>query len=101
MLANNVSPPVGGTSRASEQRRHRRALEVHGVAVPDAAEVHGLVRQLRHRDDLRVAVDALHEGVLDRNTEAARERQEGVRIEVLVAEEHHEVLEPRRAGSPA
>ena len=49
-----------------QHRRHRRALEIHGVAVPDPAEVHGLVGQLRHRDDLGVSVDPLDERVLDR-----------------------------------
>ena len=95
MLANIVSPPYGGTSRASSIVRHRRALEVHGVAVPDAAEVHRLVRQLRHRDDLRVAVDALHERVLApaRRCGAANARNASG-IEVLVAEEDDEVLEP-------
>ena len=97
MLANIVSPPRGGTSRASSIVRHRWALEVHGVAVPDAAEVHGLVRELRDFDDLRVAVDAADEGVLDRVADAPGEREERVRVELLVAEEHHEMREPRPA----
>ena len=97
MFANIVSPPYGGTSRAISIVRHRRALEVHGVAVPDAAEVHRLVRQLRDRDDLGEAVDALHERVLHRLADAAGEREELVGLEDLVAEEHDEVLEPGAA----
>ena len=53
--------------------------------------------QLRDRDDLGEAVDALHERVLDRLADAAGEREELVGPEDLVAEEHDEVLEPRPA----
>ena len=97
MFANSVSPPYGGTSRATQHRRHRRALEVHGVAVPDAAEVHRLVRELRDRDDLGEAVDALHERVLDRFADATGEREERLGLEDLVAEEHDEMRQP---GAP-
>src|SRR3546814_13331046 len=62
--------------------------------MPDAAEVHRLMRQLRDRDDLRVAVDAGYEGVLGQPTHAGREGQEVLRRERLVAEEHDLVLEP-------
>src|SRR3546814_20512619 len=52
------------------------------------------MRQLRDRDDLRVAVDAGYEGVLGQLTHAGREGQEVLRRELLVAEEHDLVLEP-------
>jgi len=52
---------------AREQHRaHRRLGEVGGVGMPDAAEVLALVLELLHLDDLRKALDALHERVLDR-----------------------------------
>src|SRR5262249_1574913 len=63
-------------------------------AVPDASEVHGLVWQLGDHDDLREAVDALHERVLDGFADATGEREELIRREVLVTKEHDEVLEP-------
>ncbi len=65
--------------------------------MPDAAEVDGLVRQLAHGDDLGEALDALDERILDGLADAAREREEAFRRELLVAEEHDEVLEPRGA----
>src|SRR3546814_20824444 len=51
------------------------------------------MRQLRDRDDLRVAVDAGYEGVLGQLTHAGRQGQEVLRRELLVAEEHDLVLE--------
>ena len=62
--------------------------------MPDAAEVHRLVRELRDRDDLGEAVDALHERVLHRFADATGEGEELLGLEELVAEEHDEVLEP-------
>ena len=81
--------------RARQHRRHRRALEVHGVAVPDAAEVHRLVRELGDRDDLGVA----RRCPARTGTRPARRcRRANARncsgSSVLVAEEHDEVLEP-------
>ena len=64
--------------------------------MPDAAEVDGLLRKLRHRDDLGEPVDATHERVLDRLAEPAGERPQVRRREGLIAEEHHEMLQPRR-----
>ena len=53
------------------------------------------MRQLRDGDDLRVAVDAAHERVLHRLADALGKGEELVGPEVLVAEEHDEVVEPR------
>ena len=63
--------------------------------MPDAAEIHPLVLQLGDRDDLREAVDPLHERILDRRAETPRQRQEARRRQVLVAEEDHQVIQQR------
>ena len=99
MFANIVSPPTGGTSRASSivPIGGRSRYTVSLCQMPPKFTVS--CGQLRDRDDLGEAVDALHERVLDRLADAAREREELVGSELLVAEEHDEVLEPGRGGS--
>jgi hypothetical protein len=59
-----------------------------------------LVLELLHLDHLGKAVDALHEGILDRLAHAARERHELRRVELLVAEEDDLVLEKGLANFP-
>ena len=95
MFANIVSPPYGGTSRASSIVAIGGRSRYDGVAVPDPTEVHRLVRELRDRDDLGVAVEALDERVLHRLADAVREGEELVGPEDLVAEEDDEVVQPR------
>jgi chorismate mutase len=65
--------------------------------VPDAAEIHLLVLELLHLDDLRESIDSVDERILDRLAPRARERHELLRSERLIAKEKHEVLEPRAA----
>src|SRR5206468_2386871 len=50
--------------------------------------------ELFHLDDLGEAGDAAHERILDRSADAFRERHELLGGELLVAEEHHQLLEP-------
>ncbi len=61
--------------------------------MPDAAEILGLVRLLDDLEDLRIAVDALDEGVVGRLAEAPSDRHQIVEREVLVAEHDDDVLE--------
>ncbi len=99
-LANIVSPPKGGISRASSIVRHRRLGQVRGVGVPDAAEVDRLVRQLGDRDDLR-------DGRRSRGRTGTRSARPIRRAKAtnwslsscLVAEEHHEMVAAMRRGS--
>ena len=63
--------------------------------MPDATEVHRLVRELRHGDDLGVAVDSRYEGVLHRRADTAGGGEEPIAVERLAAEEDDEVREPR------
>src|SRR5262249_7539626 len=59
------------------------------------AEVDSFVLELHHRNDLRMLLESLHERILDDLAEASREREEPLGRERLIAEEKHEVLEPR------
>src|SRR5687767_12820741 len=68
--------------------------------MPDAAEVVLLVLELADLDDLAEAGNALHERILDRLSHAAGERHELRRVELLVTEKDHAVLEKRRANFP-
>ena len=65
--------------------------------MPDAAEVRALVRLLDHRQHERAFGQAAHIGVFDHLAEAARQGQQVVRRQHLVAKEDHDVLEQRRA----
>ncbi len=80
-----------------QERGHRGELEVRGVAVPDAAEVHAFVLQLLHFGDPRKPVEALQVRIVDRVAEAPGEGHELRGRERLVPEEEHEVLEPGTA----
>ena len=77
-----------------QHRGHRRSVEVRGVGVPDAPEVRGLVGQLRDGDDVRVPVDPRHERVPGDRADALGEGEELVGAELLIAEEHHAVVQP-------
>src|SRR5690349_15492313 len=66
--------------------------------MPHAAEVHLLVLELLHLDDLGKAGDAFHERVFDRLADPLRESHVLERRQRLVAEEDHQVLQPRRAN---
>src|SRR5438874_592816 len=80
-----------------QHRCHRRLFQIRGIGMPDAAEVHALVLELLHFDDLREPGNALHERILDRPADALRKGHVLRGRERLVAEEDDEVLEPRRA----
>src|SRR5687767_1276580 len=80
-----------------QHARHRWHVEVGGIGVPHAAEVHALVLELQHGNDLRILRQSLHEGILDRLTEAAPEGEELRRREILIPEEDHQMIEP---GAP-
>jgi hypothetical protein len=88
---------VGRQLAREQQRARRRALEVRGVGVPDAAEVAALVLELLDLDDLREARQPLDERVLDRLADRAGERHERGLVEALARKEDHLVLEPGRA----
>ena len=62
MLANSVSPPTGGTSRASSIEPIGGAFEIGRVGMPDAAEIGPLVLQLDDRRDLGEASRPLRNG---------------------------------------
>ena len=94
-MANSVSPPVSGTSRATSSVAIGGSSQIGRVGVPHAAEVDRLVLELGDVDDLRETLDALDERIFDRRAEAARQRQEALGRQVLVAEEDHQVIEQR------
>ena len=94
MLANSVSPPRGGVSRAISMVAIGGLVQIRRVGVPQPAEIDLLVLELDHRRDLRKALEPLHERIFDRLAEAAREREELRGLERLVAEEDDEVFEP-------
>ena len=77
--------------------RHRRALEIGRVGVPQTAEIDLLVLELDHRRDLRKALETLHERIFDRLAEAACGVQELRGRQRLLAKEDDEVLQPRGA----
>ena len=85
---------MAGDFAGDQHRGGRGLLQIGGVAVPDAAEIDLFVRQLEDGDDLREAVDALHEGVFDGLAEAAGEGEEVGRGQCLAAEEDDVVGEP-------
>lgn len=84
---------VGRDLFRQQHRAHGRLVKVGRVAVPDAAEVDGFVLLFQHLDDLREAVDAPDERVLDRLSEVTGEFEKGRWLEVLVAKEDHLMLE--------
>ncbi len=86
---------VGRDLAGEQDGAHRRLLQVGGVGVPDAAEIHRLVLALQHLDDLGMAGQPLDERILDRPAEGAGEGEELVGRQVLVAEEDHEMVEQR------
>src|SRR6185503_12573907 len=78
--------------------RHRRALQIGRVGVPQPAEIDLLVLELDHRRDLRKALETLHERIFDRLAEAACEFEKLRGRQRLLAEENDKVLEPRGAN---
>src|SRR5205807_979474 len=66
----------------------------------DAAEIDLLVLELSDRDDFRKAVEPFEERIFDRLAETARQLEELLGGQILLAEEDDEVFEPDRANRP-
>ncbi len=65
--------------------------------MPDPTEIHPLMFELGHCDDLRVVIEPFDQRIGDRLAETPREGGELRRGQRLIADENHEMVEQRLA----